>query len=204
MDNPAEITRLLGELSAGRGEAKDRLVEAVYPELKRIAGIYLSRERTGHTLQATALVNEAYLQLAGKADQNWRNRAHFFAVAAQLMRHILVDYARKRRTRKRGGTLQRLDLTEGLAITDEQLDVVLQVDQALNRLEEWDSRQCRVVELRYFSGLTETEIADVLGIAPRTVKRDWTFAKAWLRAEMNKEADNGGSAPATGAEAPKL
>ena len=184
MANP-EITRLLAELRAGRREAESRLVEAVYPELRRIAGRYMKGERPGHSMQATALVNEAYLQLAGQMEKDWQNRSHFFAVAAQLMRRILVDYARQKKAAKRDGGRQRVELTEPLAITRDRLDEIIIIDEALTRLAEWDPRQCRVVEMRFFGGLTEDEVAEVLGVAPRTVKRDWNLAKAWLHGELN-------------------
>jgi RNA polymerase sigma factor (TIGR02999 family) len=179
-----EITRLLGELRAGRREAESRLVEAVYPELRRIAARYLKGERPGHTLQATALVNEAYLQLVGQMDKDWQNRSHFFGVAAQLIRRILVDYARQKNAVKRDGGRRRVELTEPLAITRDRLDEIMVIDEALTRLAEWDPRQCRIVELRFFGGLTEDEVAEVLGVAPRTVKRDWNLAKAWLHGEL--------------------
>lgn len=191
MGQAEDITGLLGELRAGKKEAESRLVAAVYPELRRIAGRYLRGERPGHTLQATALVNEAYLQLVGQMDKDWQNRSHFFAVAAQLMRRILVDYARQRKAVKREGGRHRVELTDALAISEDRLDEVLLIDAALTRLAEWDPRQCRVVELRFFSGLTEDEVADVLGIAPRTVKRDWNVAKAWLHGELNGAGDEG-------------
>ncbi len=190
MDTPGEITRLLGELKAGNKRAESKLVEAVYPELRRIAGRYLKRERAGHTLQATALVNEAYLRLVGQIDKDWKNRSHFFAVAAQLMRRILVDYARERKAQKRDGGRRRVDLSDALMISDDRLDEIIVIDAALNRLAEWDPRQCRVVELRFFSGLTEDEIAEILGVAPRTVKRDWSVAKAWLHGELNGPPGN--------------
>jgi RNA polymerase sigma factor (TIGR02999 family) len=191
MDRPEAITRMLGELRAGSKEAESRLIEAVYPELRRIAGHYLRAERPGHTLQATALVNEAWLQLVGQKDTDWQDRSHFFAVAAQLMRRILVDYARQKKAQKREGARQRVELTDGLAVSEERLDEIILIDEALNRLAEWDPRQCRVVELRFFSGLTENEVAEILGVAPRTVKRDWQVAKAWLHAEVNGKASHG-------------
>ncbi len=186
-----DITRMLGELRAGRREAESRLVEAVYPELRRIAGRYLKGERLGHTLQATALVNEAYLQLVGQMDKDWQNRCHFFGVAAQLIRRILVDYARQKNAMKRDGGRCRVELTEPLAITKDRLVEIMVIDEALNRLAEWDPRQCRVVELRFFGGLTEEEVAEVLGVAPRTVKRDWNLAKAWLHGELKGTGEKG-------------
>ena len=185
MDDAGEITRLLGELRAGNKAAESRLLEVVYPELRKIAGRYLKGERAGHTLQPTALVNEAYLQLAGQMDKDWQNRSHFYAVAAQLMRRILVDYARERKALKRDGGRHKVELTDALAVSEDRLDEVLSIDEALTRLAEFDPRRGKVVELRFFGGLTEDEVADVLQVAPRTVKRDWNVAKAWLHGELN-------------------
>jgi RNA polymerase sigma factor (TIGR02999 family) len=184
-DSTGEITRLLGELRAGKPEAESILLDAVYRDLKRIAGHLLQRERPGHTLQPTALVNEAYLQLLGDADVDWKDRNHFFAAAAQSMRRILVDYARMRKADKREGGRQKVELTDVLAISDERLDEVIAIDDALTRLAEWAPRQCRIVELRFFGGLTEGEIADTLGIARRTVSREWNIARAWLHGELS-------------------
>jgi RNA polymerase sigma-70 factor, ECF subfamily len=176
---------MLGELRAGRKDVESRLIEAVYPEMRRIAGRYMKAERPGHTLQATALVNEAWLEIIGHADADWQNRSHFFAVAAQLMRRILVDHARQRKAQKRGGGRQPVELTETLAISEDRLDEILLIDAALTRLAEWDPRQAKVVELRFFSGLTEEETAEILAVSPRTVKRDWRMARAWLHGELN-------------------
>ncbi len=163
------------------------MVQAVYPQLRRIARLHLRRERNDHTLQATALVNEAYLQLLGQ-QQDFKDRCHFFAAAAQAMRRILVDYARQRQAKKRAGGLRRVELHETAIIGGGRLDDVLAIDEALARLEQWDARQCRVVELRFFAGLTEAEIAELLGVAERTVKRDWSMARAWLHAELRSTA----------------
>lgn len=182
------ITRMLDELRAGRREIESRLLEAVYPELRRIAAHYMQGERAGHTLQPTALVNEAYLELVGQADIDWRNRSHFFGVAAQLMRRILVNYARRRKAQKREGKRQRVELSDTLAIAEDRLDEIIAVDEALDRLAEWDPRQAKIVELRFFAGLTEDEIAEAVGISPRTVKRDWMIARAWLNSELNRKS----------------
>lgn len=182
------ITRMLDELRAGRREVESRLLEAVYPELRRIAAHYMQGERAGHTLQPTALVNEAYLELVGQADIDWRNRSHFFGVAAQLMRRILVNYARRRKAQKREGKRQRVELSDTLAIAEDRLDEIIAVDEALDRLAEWDPRQAKIVELRFFAGLTEDEIAEAVGISPRTVKRDWMIARAWLHSELNRKS----------------
>jgi RNA polymerase sigma factor (TIGR02999 family) len=188
MAESAEITRLLSEMRIGNRSAESTLMEALYPDLKRIAARYLRNERRGHTLQATALVNEACLQLLGQTEKNWANRSHFFAIASRLMRRIMVDYARKKKAGKRGGDLRRVELTDTLAISDDGLEQILQIDAALKRLAAWDARQCRVVELRFFGGLSEDEVAQVLGVASRTVKRDWNMARAWLHGELNGQA----------------
>jgi RNA polymerase sigma-70 factor, ECF subfamily len=181
-----EITRLLGEVRAGNRDAESQLVEAVYPELRRLAGHLLQGERPGHTLQATALVNEAYLRLLGRADLDWKDRVHFFAAAAQSMRRILVDYARMRKAAKRPGARQQVELTDVLLISDGRLDDLIAVDELLTRLAQLDARQCRIVELRFFGGLTEDEVAEVLGIGVRTVSREWEHARAWLHGELNR------------------
>jgi len=180
-----EITQLLGELRTGNKAAESRLLELVYPELRKIASRYLKAERPGHTLQPTALVNEAYLQLAGQMEKDWQNRSHFLAVAAQLMRRILVDYARSKKADKRDGARRRVELTDALAVADDQLNEILTIDAALHRLAVFDPRRSKVVELRFFGGLTEDEVAEVLQVAPRTVKRDWNVAKAWLHGELS-------------------
>jgi RNA polymerase sigma-70 factor (ECF subfamily) len=190
MDPGGDVTQLLQEIQAGSKSAEDRLLEVVYPKLRQIAKRYLRNERPGHTLQPTALVHEAYLQLAGRSDGNWQSRSHFFAVAAQLMRRILVDYARNKKAKKRDGARQRVELVDELVISDDHLEQILLVDEALIRLAEFDERRCKVVELRFFGGLTEEEAAEVLGVAPRTVKRDWAVAKAWLYGQLSKTADN--------------
>jgi RNA polymerase sigma-70 factor, ECF subfamily len=184
MDRPGDVTLLLRQVKAGDSAAESRLLELVYPQLRRIARQHLRRERTGHTLQPTALVNEVYLQLAGQMEKDWQNRSHFYAVAAKLMRRILVDYARQKKAAKREGGRQQVELTEALSITRERLDEILAIDEALSRLAEFDPRRSKVVEMRFFGGMTESEAAEVLGVAPRTVKRDWNVAKAWLHGEL--------------------
>jgi RNA polymerase sigma factor (TIGR02999 family) len=178
--------------SRGDREALDELIPIVYAELRRQAARQLRRERAGHTLQTTALVHEAYLRLVGQREMRWQNRAHFFAIAAELMRRILVDHARKMSAAKRGGSALKLELDEAFAAPDEQheeqLDLVA-IDAALVKLAALDPQQGRIVELRFFGGLNVEEAAEVLGISPRTVKRDWRVAKAWLRREISgKEA----------------
>jgi RNA polymerase sigma-70 factor (ECF subfamily) len=187
MDGMGDITRLLGELQGGNKAAESRLLEAVYPALRRIAKNFLSRERAGHTLQPTALVNEAYLQLLGQMGRNWQGRSHFYAVAAQIMRRILVDYARQRKAGKRHGG-HRVELTDCLVIADDRIEDILLIDQALNRLAVFDPRRSKVVELRFFGGMTEEEVAEVLQVTARTVKRDWSVAKAWLYGELTSGA----------------
>jgi RNA polymerase sigma factor (TIGR02999 family) len=187
MAESAEITRLLRELQTGDRSAESTLIEALYPDLKRIAAGYLRNERRGHTLQPTALVNEAWLQLLGRPETKWKSRCQFFAIAALLMRHILVDHARKRKSLKREGGFRRVELTEAISISDDGLEQILLIDAALKRLAAWDPRQSRVVELRFFGGLSEDEVAQVLGVASRTVKRDWKVARAWLHGELNRE-----------------
>jgi RNA polymerase sigma-70 factor (ECF subfamily) len=182
-----EITRLLREVKAGNVEAESVLIDAVQRELRQIAGNLLRAERPGHTLQPTALVNEAYLQLLKDEQTDWKDRNHFFAAAAQSMRRILVDYARTRKAAKREGARQRVELTEFMAVSDDRLDEILAIDEALTRLAEWAPRHCRIVELRFFTGLTEGETADVLGIARRTVSREWRVARAWLHGELGGE-----------------
>jgi RNA polymerase sigma-70 factor, ECF subfamily len=188
MSNPqGEVTLLLAEIKLGRKDALARLMPLVYKELRRLAGCNLRNERIGHTLQATALVHEAYLKLVGQDRADWQNRAQFMGVAPQLMRRILVDYARERAAAKRGGGAVRIidEETFDLGATPQQSEEVLAVDEAVARLFELDPQQARIVELRYFGGLSVEEAAEVLGISERTVKRDWAMAKAWLRAEFS-------------------
>ncbi len=187
--NGEQITRMLEKLRDGSPDARSALFDAVYPELKRRAARYLRSERPGHTLQATALVNEAYMQLMGQPKAgDWKDRSHFFAVAAQAMRRILVDYARNRKAAKRDGGRVRVEFTDVLAVSEDRLDQVLAIDEALIRLAGWDARQCQIVEMRFFAGLTEEEIAEALGVTARTVKRDWKVAKAWLYGELASTA----------------
>ncbi len=186
VDRADDITTLLRELRSGNKAVEPRLLELVYPELRRIARIYLRKERAGHSLQPTILVNEAYMQLAAQQDKDWQNRTHFYAVAAQVMRRFLVDYARHRNAAKREGRQHQVELTDEIAISDEGLDEILDIDEALRRLAEFDPRSCQVVVMRFFGGMTEDEIAEVLQIAVRTVKRDWNVAKAWLHGELTK------------------
>ncbi len=185
MDERADITGLLHELSRGRPDVLERLIPIVYGELRRIAHAQLRGERPGHTLNTTALVHEAYLKLTNLRQVEWRDRAHFFAMAARLMRRILIDYARARKRDKRGGDAVHVPLAEALDIPGRvAVDDLLALDEALARLEAHSERQCRVVECRCFAGLTLDETAEALGISVATVKRDWTFSRAWLNREL--------------------
>jgi RNA polymerase sigma factor (TIGR02999 family) len=184
---PENVTQLLIGWSKGDKEALDKLLPLVYNELHRQAAAYLRRERAGHTLQTTALIHEAYVRLVDQKNVHWQNRAHFFGIAAQLMRRILVDHARTKKRVKRGGSDIRVSLSEvTIKAKARDLDIVA-LDEALERLAQIDEQQSRIVELRFFSGLTVEETAEVLGISPATVKRDWSMAKAWLHREISGE-----------------
>jgi len=182
----SEVTRLLADLSGGNRAVVDQLLPLVYDELRQLAGGRLRGERPGHTLQATALVHEAYMRLVDQRGVTWQNRAHFFGIAAQLMRRILIDYARGRQTDKRGGAFQRASLDEALIVSEDRGAELLALDTALLALAEVDPQQAKVVELRFFGGLSVEESAEVIGISPATVKRDWSMAKAWLHRELAK------------------
>ncbi len=185
---PGEVTALLGEIRLGSQDALARLVPLVYRELRRLAGHYMRDERAGHTLQPTALVHEAFLRLVGQERADWQNRAQFMGVAAQLMRRILVDHARRRGAAKRASSPVTLDdarFDQGVRLG--QTEEILAVDQVLVRLSRLDAQQARVVELRYFGGLSVEETAEVMEISPRTVKRDWAMARAWLRAQLAEQ-----------------
>jgi len=180
-----EVTRLLAELSNGNAEAEARLIPLVYDHLHRLAASYMSGERPDHTLQATGLVNEAYLRLVSQETTQWRDRRHFFGIAARLMRQILVEHARARYAAKRGGAAQTfVSMEEEPDLSSARSRELLQLDDALQCLDRLDPQQARVVELRFFGGLTVEETAEVLGISPRTVKRDWAVARAWLHGEL--------------------
>jgi RNA polymerase sigma-70 factor, ECF subfamily len=181
----SEITQLLGEIRGGNVEARSQLALAVYDELHRLAAYYMHGERANHSLQATLLVDEAFMRLVAQSDRNWQNRSHFFAAAAQTMRRILIDYARRRRAERRGGAQARVPLDDLVAFSSDNCEMWIAVDQALNRLAERDPRLAKVVELRFFAGLTEEEIGEALAISARTVKREWKVAKAWLHAELS-------------------
>jgi len=182
---PDTVSQLLAAWSRGDGEARDRLIALLHPELRRLARRHLRRERAGHTLQTTALVHEVYLKLADRSHPGWQDRGHFFAVAAQLMRRIMVDYARERGAKKRGGGAVRVELEETALVSEGRAGDLLALDEALERLARFDPRKCQVVEMKYFGGLTLEEIADVLKIHTATASRDWSAARAWLYAELN-------------------
>jgi RNA polymerase sigma factor (TIGR02999 family) len=185
MDVPAsDVTELLIQARKRTPEAESRLYELVYAELRRIARIHMGRERQSHTLQPTALVNEAYVRLV-KDDRDWQNRAHFYGTAAQVMRRILVDHARARLAHKRGGGAEPIELSD-LPAPFENAEKMLALDEALQRLSLLDARQSRVVELRFFGGMTEEEIAGILDVSTRTVKRDWNMARAWLYEQIGR------------------
>jgi RNA polymerase sigma-70 factor (ECF subfamily) len=185
---PGEITRVLAQLKSGDKAAADELLPLVYPHLRRLASYYMRGERKDHTLQATGLVHEAFIRLLKQENLAWEDRNHFFGVAAGLMRRILVDYARAHRAGKRGGPEHDLPLDEALVFAAERSSELIALDDALKQLAEWDHRQSQIVELRFFVGLSEDEIAEVLGISVRTVKRDWAAARAWLHTELGADS----------------
>ena len=179
-----DVTVLLAELTRGNEEAASKLIPLVYAELRRLASSYMRRERSDHTLQATALVNEAYLKLVEQRSVDWQSRGHFFGIAAQVMRRILVDHARGHLREKRGGGLRAVPLDDALVFAPEQSQELVKLDLALDQLTKLDPRQGKIVELRFFGGLTVEQTAEMLGISPKTVKRDWSMAKAWLHGEL--------------------
>jgi len=189
---PGETTRLLSEWRAGDQTAFDRLLPIVYEELRRLASHYMRAERADHLLQTTALVHEAYLRLIDHNDASYETRHHFFAVAAQVMRHVLVDYARARQRVKRGGGAPAVPLEDVAVISDERAEEVIAVDTALENLMSLDVRKGRIFELRHFGGLSVEEAAQVLQVSPATVARDWRMAKAWLRRAITAESDRAG------------
>ena len=192
MDEPSvsshRVTQLLVEWSHGDDSALGELTPLVYEELRRLAHHFMEGQRPDHTLQTTALVDEAYLRLADQTNPNWQNRAHFFAVAARAMRQILVNYAKSSRAQKRGGGALKVELDEAAIVSPEQSKAIVDLHEALERLGTLDSRKARVVELKYFGGLNHGEIAEVMKISTVTVRRDWVFAKAWLYTELHNAA----------------
>jgi RNA polymerase sigma-70 factor (ECF subfamily) len=186
----AELTVLLTRLASGDQQAASELIPLVYQELHGIAHRYMRRERVDHTLQSTALVHEAYLKLIEQRSVNWQSRAHFFGIAAQIMRRILVDYARGQMRQKRNRGLEAIPLDEALVLSPNRERNLVELDAALDRLAATDARQAKIVELRFFGGLTVDEAAEVLGLSPKTVKRDWSVAKAWLHGELKQSHGN--------------
>jgi RNA polymerase sigma factor (TIGR02999 family) len=186
--SPQRVTQLLAHWSHGDDAALGELTPLVYEELRRLAHYHMGGQRPDHTLQTTALVNEAYLRLAGQTNPSWQNRAHFFAVAARAMRQILVNYAKSSRAQKRGGGAIKVELDEGAIVAPEKSKEIVDLNEALERLATLDSRKARVVELKYFGGLNHDEIAEVMKVSPVTVRRDWVFAKAWLYSELHNAA----------------
>ena len=182
-----EVTQLLGQWSGGDEGALEKLIPLVQPELHRLAHHYMSRERAGHTLQTTAILNEAYLRLVDNTKPVWQGRTHFIAAAAQLMRRIMVDHARERHSLKRGGGALKVTLDEAALVTETRSQELLDLDEALEKLGAQDARKSQVVELRYFGGLTVEETAEFLKLSHRTVEREWTMAKAWLYRELSEE-----------------
>ena len=183
---PGDITELLNGRDSNSAADKERLAELVYGELRRIAGHIMASERPGSSVQATALATDAYLNLVQNHDVQWCDRFHFFAVASRAMRRVLVDHSRRKRSQKRGAGWERAEASEATAFPMRNAEELLALDQALSRLEQLDRRQCQIVELRYFGGLTEEEVAEVLDISVRTVKREWSVARAWLFAELTR------------------
>jgi RNA polymerase sigma factor (TIGR02999 family) len=185
-ESPNEVTQLLVAWGNGDQAALEQLMPLVYSELHRLAHRHIKKERPGHTLQTSALLNEAFLRLVDQRDVQWQGRAHFFSIAAQMMRRILVDYARSRRYAKRGGDAQQVSFDEELVVSRQLSADVLQLHDALNELATIDERKSKIVELKFFGGLSIEETAEVLGVSPGTVMRDWTLAKAWLRIAMKR------------------
>lgn len=185
-----DVTRLLYGMGNGDPTAEAKLVPLVYEELRRLAAYHMRRERPDHTLQATALVHEAFLRLTEQKGISWQGKAHFFGIASQLMRRILVDHARGRLRTKRGGGRQKLSLDESLLLTEARSEELVSVNESLDRLAKLDPRQARIVELRFFGGLSVEETAEVTGVSPKTVKRDWSLAKAWLYQELRASRGN--------------
>jgi RNA polymerase sigma factor (TIGR02999 family) len=192
IDDRSQTTRLLKAVHAGDQVAAEKLLPLVYAELHRVANAYMRRERADHTLQPTALINEAYLRLI-QEDVDWNSREHFIGFAAHVMRRVLVDYARARNADQRGGKRERVELQDQLAIAPERLEEAALIDEALDRLEKQSPRQAKVVELRYFGGLSVEQIGATLGIAPRSVKRDWALARIWLHEELKPHSGRAGA-----------
>lgn len=185
-----EVTQLLNAIDLGDPRAADELLPLVYEELRHLAAVKMARENPGHTLQATALVHEAWLKLAGNDRSNWQNRNHFFSVAAESMRRILIDRARRKARQRHGGKLQRVDLEHVTVAVEDSDDTILALNEALNQLAAKDSLKAQIVKLRYFVGMSHREISEVLGISEPTVRRHWAFARSWLYAALKSEEKN--------------
>ncbi len=184
-ETPDEITELLNEWSSGDELALEQLMPLVYEELRKMANHYMHSKDVGNTLQPTALIHEVYLKLVKQEKQNWENRTHFFGVASKAMRHILVDYLRNRRYLKRGGDVKKVEFDESIIVSNERAVGLIELDEALNRLSELHERKSRVVELKYFGGLSNEEMAEVLNVSSKTIIRDWQFARSWLLRELS-------------------
>lgn len=182
-----DVTQLLNKMAEGDSRAAEKLLPLVYAELHRLAASYMRRERPDHTLQATALINEAYIRLS-KENAQWNSREHFIGMCAHVMRHVLVDYARAHHAKQRDGGMKRIEMQDDLAISIERLEEIVSLDEALKSLESLSPRQGKVVELRYFGGLSVDQIASLLGVSPRSVKRDWSLARVWLFRELEQGA----------------
>ena len=189
--SPHEISQLLHAWGEGDASAFDRLMSIVYDELRRMARRHMARQSPDHTLQTTALINEAWLRLIDWKRVSWQNRAHFFGVSARLMRYILVDFARTRKQQKRGGRAPHVPLDEAAAVSADRSEDLVALDDALNALAKYDARKCQIVEMRFFGGLSVNETAEAMGLAPVTIIREWNKAKAWLYQELNPEPDDG-------------
>jgi RNA polymerase sigma-70 factor (ECF subfamily) len=184
---PIDVSSVLAEIAAGEDDATERLMPLVYDQMRQIAQRLLRHESPGHTLQPTALVNEAFLRLAGKNNIDWQGKTHFFAIGAKVMRRVLVDHARGKRAQKRGGEQCRIPLSDELCVSNRNDEDVLAIEEALEKLEDLDARQAKVVELRFYGGLTVEEVAEALGVSKRTIESDWTMVRAWLRRELSGE-----------------
>lgn len=189
VESTKQTTEALRAVAAGEEAAADRLMPMVYDEFRKLARSYLERESPGHTLQPTALVNEAYFKLVNQTQVDWAGRTHFFAVGAQAMRRILVDHARAKKRTKRGGDRQQIQLNEELTLSPERDEDLLALDDAMEKLAKRDPRQAKIVELRFFGGLTVEEVAHVMGVSPRTIGNEWAMIRAWLRRELTKDDD---------------
>jgi RNA polymerase sigma factor (TIGR02999 family) len=185
-DPQHEVTQILQNWSGGDSEAPARLMPFVYDEMRRLARVFLAKERGNHTLQPTALVHEAYVRLIDQTRVNWQNRAHFYGIAASMMRRVLIDHARAHATDKRGGATIRLSIDDVQVPVEERAAALLDLDEALERLKEMDERKCKIVEMRFFGGLSDAEIAEVLDVSTRTVLRDWKTARLWLYRELTQ------------------